>query len=109
MNIDKVNAILGKALIHIQLAESEVLRSVAEDIAFGDDDGPTDFVSAYVDSVARTVSEAAEVSVSHAGNVVIEAMEELASEHPVTVRSTADIAAWATSTGLADEIARRLS
>lgn len=106
MNIDKVNATLGKAIIHIQLNEAEELRSMMEG---GGSDESSDFISVYVDSVAGSVSEAAEVDIARAGKVVIEAMEELSAKHPVAVKTTADLAAWATKVGLADEIARRLS
>jgi len=105
MNIDKVNATLGKALVHIQYGEADDLRAAMES---GDDDSG-DFVSEYVELLIGKVVEAAGAEESVAAKAVIESMEALADKHPIKVKSTDDLAAWAKKVELADEIARRLS
>jgi hypothetical protein len=107
MNIDKVNATLSKALVHIQQTESEDLReSIAKGAATEE---PADFISGYVESLTNATAEAAGAKRSVAEVAVIEAMEALSAKQPVTVKTIDDLTAWAGKVGLADEIARRLT
>lgn len=106
MNIDKVNATLGKAIVHIQEGETADLRS-----AFLEQDGDESesFVEECVDGLVDCVAEASGVDDEVATKAVIESIEHLSEKTPATVKSAEELAAWADKVGLADEIARRLS
>lgn len=104
MNIDKVNGTLGKALGHIREGEAHDLHS----ILLAEDEGE-DLVTGYFEGLVDQVVETAEVDREVAEEAVMGAASELADANKATVKTEADIDAWAEKVKLAEAIATRLN
>jgi len=106
VNIDKVNATLGKALIHIQEGEAEDFHKILMAEEDGDDG---DFVTEYFGGLVDQVVEAAGLDHETAFDAVMGAVGDLVDQTPATIQTEGDLDAWAEHVGLAEAIAQRLN
>lgn len=106
MDIVKVNATLGKALSHIQEAETDDLLSflMAEAVE-GDGEDP---IAMYFASMVDQVVEATGVSRNAAFDAVMDAAEECARNTPAEIKTEEDLDAWAKKVKLGEAIAARV-
>jgi hypothetical protein len=105
MDINKVNATLGKALTHVHEGQvRDLLSLVAEDT----EAGGGNFIEEYVGGLVDQVVESAGVSHEDAAKAVVETMLDLSQRSPIKVRSESDLDGWATKVKLAEAIAKRV-
>lgn len=105
MDMDKVNATLGKALAHVHEGQvRDLITLVAEE----DGDGEGNFVEEYVGGLVDQVIESAGISYQVAAEAVVESMLDLSKHSPVKVRSESELDAWAGKVKLAEAIAKRV-
>lgn len=105
MNIDKVNATLGRALVQIQESEATDLRE-----AFLADGEETDPVREYVEAIADEIVSANEgADFDAVCEAIADVAAGLAEANPAQITTAEEMDAWATKVGLADAIVARLS
>ncbi len=105
MNIDKVNATLGKALIFIQEGEAEDLRGV---VAESDEEtGPFD---EWFDDLVDDLTEATGLDDEQIVEAISEVAGGLVEEHgKVTIESQQDLVDWAEKVELVKAVGERLA
>lgn len=106
MDIDKVNTTLGKALGHIQEADTEDLLAIlmAEDEP-GDGEDP---IAMYFAGMVDQVVETTKIDRNVAFEAVMDAAEECAKRVPVEIKTEEDLDAWAQKAKLGEAIAARI-